>query len=444
MIFYFIQTYGCQANAADSQGLASFLDDLGCKAASSESSADLILINTCAIRDKAEQKLWAYIGRLAPIKKERPWLKVGIIGCVASYRKQEIFKRFDHVTFVYGARENIKNLQEHLADLTLKIETKKQRMAMFGVSCVDESKSTSSSPEIARCAVNIMTGCNKYCAYCIVPFTRGREISFSMSDVLQMIRRDVALGAKEVTLIGQNVNSYKDPESGALFPILLQKVAQIPGDFWVRFTSPHPQDMTKDLFDVMAAHRPKIAASLHFPVQSGSSATLANMNRNYTREEYLEKIEWLRQRMPDATISTDIIVGFPGETEEDFLATMDLVEKVRFDNIFSFVYSRRKYTKAWDMEDPCPSHVKQERLTQLQTRQKTIAAEQNSRNIGKTLLCLVEKRLENGKLLARTEGNVRVLLDGPDEMIGSFINLTIKTAGPAQLIAEIPFFEISK
>lgn len=472
MITYFFKTYGCQANVADSEGLSKYLAELSCAEGQTEESADLIIVNTCAVREKAEQKLWSYLGRLGDIKKTKPFIKIGVIGCVASYKKKEIYERFDQVNFVYGAREELPALQTYLTDLVVQLETTKQlyttsddaqdRLAAVNMSRgqdrdvkkLVESKGIFKTPrlggfalfkkqepkiakELTRSFINIMTGCNKYCAYCIVPFTRGREVSYPMQEIIDRVKHDVANGSKEITLIGQNVNSYIDPVTSALFPELLRQVAQIEGQFWIRYVSPHPQDMTLDLFDIMKEYRPKIAAALHFPLQSGSNTMLQAMNRNYTVEKYLGQIAAIRERMPDATISTDLIVGFPGETEQDFLATMDVIEKVRYDLIYSFIYSRRKYTKAWPMADNCPPEVKSARLELLQKRQMEIAFEQNSRNIGKTLTCLVEKRLENGKLLARTEGNIRVVFDGSDSLIDTFIDLEIESAGPANMSAKI-------
>lgn len=490
MISYFFKTYGCQANVADSEGLSKFLDEMGCAVAPTEENADLIVVNTCAVREKAEQKLWSYLGQLSDIKLAKPFIRIGVIGCVASYKKQEIYKRFDQVNFVYGAREEIPALQAYLTDLVVQLETtkqlfgatddekvkeqlresvrgqdrditklvglknllktprftrlqsplKKQQLRSEGsLDAPDTSKETTmlllnrKAIEAKRSFINIMTGCNKYCTYCIVPFTRGREISYPLQEIVARVQHDVNNGAKEITLVGQNVNSYIDPETGALFPELLHQCAQIPGTFWIRYISPHPQDMTIDLFDIMKEYRPKIAASLHFPLQSGSDKILKAMNRNYTLDEYLKKISWIRERMPDATISTDLIVGFPGETDQDFAMTMHAIETVRYDLIYSFIYSPRKYTKAWKIEDDCPAAVKSARLETLQARQMQIAFEQNSLNIGKTLICLVEKRLENGKLLARTEGNIRVVFDGDDSCIDKFVELRIESTGPANM-----------
>jgi len=500
VVTFFIKTYGCLANVADSEGLARYLIDLGCAQVSQASEADLIMVNTCAIRDKAESKLYSYLGQFAPLKKQKPYIKIGIIGCVASYRKKELYQSFDHLSFVYGARDEMPVLQSYLVDAIEKIAVLKQlffqdpdgdlggkngqdrdvkelvakrniskflggsprgnALEEFLMEAVPSSTSpekeqslniseynlkkhiqdgmkkaqNNASPEVKRSYINIMTGCNKYCSYCIVPFTRGREISYPMKDIISAVIKDIEMGSREVTLIGQNVNSYIDPETEARFPELLKQVAQIPGEFWIRFISPHPQDMTHDLFDVMAQYRPKITAALHFPLQSGSNRILQLMNRNYTSQEFLEKIGWIREKLPGAAISTDIIVGFPGETEAEFLETMAVVEQVRFDLIYPFIYSSRPNTKASLIADNCLLVEKTRRLEFLRKRQIEIAVQCNSAHIGKNLKVLVEKRLARGKLLSRTEGNLRVLVDGSDDLIGQFVTVHIKETGPANMI----------
>lgn len=488
MINVFIKTYGCQANVADSDGIMNYLSTLGCNQVPTEELADMIIINTCAIRERAEQKLFSYIGQLDPYKQTRPHLAIGIIGCVASYRKQDIYKRFDYVTFVYGARDEISTLQAYLADLIVTLETTKQLYAntdqqthkrtikrTFDIKQLVEHKnllahtkslvyqksisglstnaheatdtpnplchpeldsgSTPQEKTMKRAMINIMTGCNKYCSYCIVPFTRGQEISYPMSEILTTVQHELGKGTQEINLLGQNVNSYKDPKTGARFPELMERVAQMDGNFWIRFVSPHPQDLTKDLFNVMAHYKDKLTAAIHFPLQSGSNKILQLMNRNYTREEFLEKVGWIKDLLPAYTLSTDIIIGFPEETTEDYWDTRDIMEQVKFDMIYSFVYSRRKYTKAFDMPNSTSKDVQYQRLIALQARQKDIALERNSRLIGKKLKVLVEKRLPHGKLLARTEGNIRVELDGDDVLIATFIDVTIDKAGPAVLDA---------
>ncbi len=471
MINFYFKTYGCQANVADSEGLAKFLTAMDCADVSTEQEADLIIVNTCAVRDKAEQKLFSYIGLLTDIKKERPHLKIGVIGCVASYKKDEIYKRFAQVNFVYGARDDMKTLEAYLADVVLSLETAKQleraeptdhyagkeqdrdvKKLVANRGLLKNSAITSpffkkrvetvkpfdrQKREVNRSYINIMTGCNKFCAYCIVPFTRGREVSYALETLVARVEHDLLNGAKEVTLIGQNVNSYRDPESGADFSELLRRVAALNYEFWVRWVSPHPQDMTPELFDVIAQHRDKIPPYVHFPAQSGSNTILASMKRNYSIELYCEQIGWLRDRMPDASLSTDIIVGFPGETDADFEATMELLERVRYDWVYSFIYSPRKYTFAEKMVDDCPASVKSQRLERLQKRQIEIGLERYQEYVGKRVKILVEKRLTATELLARTEGNHRVIIVGDDALIGTFVWATIKHTGPVNMLAEL-------
>jgi tRNA-2-methylthio-N6-dimethylallyladenosine synthase len=497
MINFFFKTYGCQANVADSEGLASFLKSIGCNDVTSEEEADIVIVNTCAVREKAEQKLYTYLGRLCIMKKSKQLMKIGVIGCVASYKRDEIYKRFDLINFVYGAKEDYKVLESYLADLVVKLETTKQVFDDSGVviepaknqdrdikkvvqapsirfaayqgaaqNTQDErgikmpsrmmgsmgifkrqatSKSiTTRSKELNRSFINIMTGCNKFCAYCIVPFTRGREVSYPMQEIIDRVAHDVANGSKEVTLIGQNVNSYKDPETGFMFSELLRRVSALEGKFWVRWVSPHPQDMTVELFDVIAQHPDRIPPYVHFPLQAGSDSVLELMKRNYTIDQFKQQIGWLRRRMPDAVISTDIIVGFPGETEEDFEQTMKAVEEIRFDWIYSFNYSPRKHTLASrTMEDDIAQEVKSRRLDKLQSRQIEIGAEVYTKHVGRVYEVLVEKRLDDGKLLARTPGNIRALLEGPDSLIDSFVFVRILSSSPVNLTAELMQAELT-
>ncbi|MCK4517364.1 MiaB/RimO family radical SAM methylthiotransferase, partial [Candidatus Babeliales bacterium] len=291
--------------------------------------------------------------------------------------------------------------------------------------------------------VGVMRGCNNYCSYCIVPFTTGRERSFVMSKILERIKHDVEAGAKEVTLLGQNVDSYKCPETGVRFSTLLEKVGQIDGEFWVRFVSPHPKDMTMDVLDVMAANKEKLCSYIHLPLQSGSNKILDLMCRTYTIEKYLEQVAAIRERLPYAAISTDFIVGFPGETEEDYLATRRVMEEVRFNMIYSFIYSPRKYTKAAQMIDSCSHEIKQRRLAELQARHREIGTERNREFIGKTVRVLIEERVSREGLLAtrsfsegwlgRTAGNIRVRVSGDNLDVNKFVNVLIEKAGISQI-----------
>ncbi|MFH1644636.1 MAG: tRNA (N6-isopentenyl adenosine(37)-C2)-methylthiotransferase MiaB [bacterium] len=438
MIKFFIKTYGCQANEADSAALANYLISLNCKQVYDKNLSDLIVINTCAIRQKAEDKFFSYLGELAEVKKRAAHLKVIVIGCVATYRKEEIYKRFEYINFVLGAKEDLNKLKTYLFNSIVELESvkqiygqnKKENNVVLNLGGIKDTPK-----EFKRSLINIMIGCNNYCSYCIVPFTKGREKSFAAKDILLKVKSDLEQGVKEITLLGQNVNSYKDPQSGINFAQLLDTVAAVEGDFWIRFVSPHPKDMTKDVLHVMAKYPDKLCAFIHHPLQSGSDKILKSMNRTYTVEKYLEQIDWIKTILPNATISTDIIVAFPGETIDDFEQTMMVVERVKYDNIYPFIYSSRNYTKASLLNDDVSRKEKIRRIEVLIKRQSEISFEKNSINVGKNLRVLVEKRATNGKLLARTQGNIRVFFDGDDKLIGSFVDVKIEKATPADLKA---------
>lgn len=466
MIAVFLKTYGCQANVADSAGIATFLEGLGCFPVASEAEADLIIVNTCAIREKAEQKLYSYLGELAPLKETKPFLKIGIIGCVASYRKQEMLQRFQYVSFVSGARDERTSFLTYLADVIVQLQTEKQlfgqpdlpRDATPALSFDRDVKRAVTSwqgvvppalaqagaraalggaltpaGEVKRAFINITTGCNNYCTFCIVPFTRGRETSYVLEDLVLRVAHEVAEGAKEITLIGQNVNSYTCPQTGARFAALLESVAQVPGEFWVRYVSPHPKDMTRDVLETMARYPLKLCSWVHFPLQSGSTRVLGLMNRTYTREEYLAQVDTIRALLPEVALSTDIIVGFPGETHEEYLETVAVATEVGFDMAYSFVYSRRKYTKAYAMGDTCSAEEKAARLSELQDVLRAQSLARMQRLVGKKVRVLVEKHLAPGKLLARSSANHRVVFDGTAEMVGTFVEVLISEAGQSEL-----------
>lgn len=453
MINVFFKTYGCQANVADSLALKRYLQAIGCNVVESEFDADIILINSCAIREKAEQKLFSYIGECASYKKLKHHLKIGVIGCVASYRKNEIFERFAYVDFVFSARDDLIFFKAYLTDLVVSLETQKQlydgldsyqRVRPRDKDIIDIVKKRNlkvvsfnkklkilkaNSIFFNRSLINIMRGCNNYCSYCIVPFTRGREQSFAMSKILESVRQDLHFGAKEITLIGQNVNSYKDPETGSNFAQLLENVAKIDGEFWIRFISPHPKDMTIDVIDTIAKYNNKLCAFIHLPLQSGSNKILKLMNRMYTVEKYMKQIGWIREKLPHAMISTDFIVGFPGETEQDYQATRKVMEDVRYNLIYSFIYSPRKYTKAAQMEDLCAIQEKKRRLFELQKRQREIGISCNQRLVGQTVRVLVEQQISDQKFLAKTEGNIRVFVLSENFLINKFVSVVIQRAG---------------
>lgn len=452
MINFYIKTYGCLANVADSLALSNFLTELDCNEVKEADKADLIIINTCAIREKAEQKVYSYIGSIIKLIDKNPYLKIIVVGCIATYRKKEFYSRFPYIHFVSGAKEDKRILQSKLIDFILSLQTSKQVLDLKEENELGVSKTLNISSEfkinldklslggfkrnrkhLKQSFINIMTGCNNFCSYCIVPFVRGREISYSSDQILEKIKVDVDAGAKEITLLGQNVNSYNDSENNLNFARLLEKVALIKGDFWVRFMSPHPKDMTLDVIKVMAKYKDKLCPFIHFPLQSGSNKILDDMKRGYTIEKYLEMIGWIRKILPEATISTDFIIGFPGETEDDFIKTMNIIEKVKFDNVYSFIYSPRKYTKAALLKDNCSYEVKQKRIAILQKRQVEIARENNNIYIGKIFKCLVEKRAISGKLFARSAENYKILFHGDDSIIDTFVNIKVDSAGAVNL-----------
>lgn len=451
MINFYIKTYGCLANVADSLALSNFLLELDCKEVKTEVDADLIIINTCAIREKAEQKVYSYLGRIIKLKNKNPFLKIIVVGCIATYRKKEFYSRFSSIHFVYGAKEDRKILQNNLIDIVLSLQTSKQVLSLKEKNKLNINKKFNlkldnlkldklklggfkkDPRQLKQSFINIMTGCNNFCTYCIVPFTRGREISYSANQILEKIKTDVDAGAKEITLLGQNVNSYYDKENNLNFAQLLEKVANIKGDFWVRFMSPHPKDMTLDVIKVMAKYADKLCPFIHYPLQSGSNKILSDMKRGYTIEKYLEQVDWIREFLPQATVSTDFIIGFPGETEDDFQQTMNIVEQVKFDNIYSFIYSPRKYTKAALMQDNCSYETKQKRIDILQKRQIEIARAKNDTYVGKIFKCLVEKRGLSGRLFARSAQNHKILFDGDDSIIDTFVNIKVDSAGAVNL-----------
>jgi len=463
MIKVFVRTYGCLANVADSKNLITYLRSFGCEEVLCEQDADLILINTCSIREKAEKKVFSYLGNLIHLKKEKPYLCIGVVGCMASYKKKDIFECFDHVNFVYGAKDDLKILKNYLADIVEKLFSSKQRYLSSPSDFVNTIKRNKDLKKVStlskvfprgirvgliksikpkefgvkRSFINIMSGCNNFCSYCIVPFVRGPEKSYDIQQVLQQVKHDVDSGYKEINFIGQNVNSYQDPKTGLKFADLLREAAQIKGEFWVRFISSHPKDTSLELIKVMAEFKDKICSHVHLPLQSGSNNILKAMNRVYSREHFLDIVEMIRKYLPQSTISTDIIVGFPGEQEQDYLDTRDMMEKVGFDLIYSFVYSPRKYTKAYSLTDDCPHKIKLKRLMDLHKRGVDIAQKNNLRLVGKVVKCLVEERQKNGKLIARESGNVRVEVEGGDEFIGKFVDVKIESAGATKVMGSI-------
>jgi tRNA-2-methylthio-N6-dimethylallyladenosine synthase len=430
----FIRTFGCQMNEYDSDKMADVLAAAeGFEKTADPAEADLILFNTCSVREKAQEKVFADLGRVKPFKQARPGVLIGVGGCVASQEGAEIVRRAPFVDLVFGP-QTLHRLPELLA----------QRRAT-GVAQVDIS-----FPEIekfdhlppARVAgsaafVSIMEGCSKYCSFCVVPYTRGEEVSRPLDDVLAEVRHLAAQGVKELTLLGQNVNAFvgalPDGER-ADFALLLGQVSKIEGIERIRYTTSHPLEFTQRLIDAYG-RLPKLVSQVHLPVQSGSDRILAAMKRNYTAIEYRSIIRRLRAVRPDISISSDFIVGFPGETEADFEATLKLIEDVRFDGSFSFIYSPRPGTPAANLPDETPHAVKLARLQRLQARIQEISEEYSRAMVGTVQRVLVESvsRKDAAELAGRTENNRVVNFAGHGRLIGRYVDLEITQAYPHSL-----------
>lgn len=428
----YIHTFGCQMNENDSERIAGALIDQGAEISSSPEESDLTIINTCAVREKSEEKLYSLLGRLESIKK-RKGLKIAVVGCVAQLYRSRLIERKPFIDFVIGP-DNYREMKHIIAD---HIKEK-----IIATSWSQEWHEVS-HPQIFResyisAYVTIMEGCNNFCSYCIVPFTRGREKYRPMENIIGEVNYLAGKGYKEVQLLGQNVNSYKDPGTGMGFSDLLRKVNRIDGIEWIRFVTSHPKNFTIDTARAMKESR-KTCHQLHLPVQSGSSSVLKAMNRGYTREEYLEKVSILRDLMPDISLSTDIIVGFPGETEKDYQETISLLENVRFSNIFSFRYSPRPLTSASQKKETVPFDQKKKRLIELQNFQKKLQLELNKSFFGRVIkvLCLGKSKKDPSLHSGRNEGYQVVNFKSKDNVIGHFVDVRIDSCGPYSLMGEV-------
>ncbi|PWM00345.1 MAG: tRNA (N6-isopentenyl adenosine(37)-C2)-methylthiotransferase MiaB [Clostridiales bacterium] len=432
-----VVTYGCQQNEADSERILGMLCEMGYGKADSVETADLIVVNTCAVRDHAEKKALSITGGYKHLKRAKPSLLIGICGCMGSKPEmsERIQKSYPYIDFVFGTEK----LWE-LPEILFRVMTEKKRLFFpnVGEPVIAEGLPVErESPFHAW--VSIMYGCNNFCTYCIVPYVRGAERSRSPEDILAEVRSLVGGGCKEITLLGQNVNSYgKYGNDGCDFSELLRQIAELPGDFLIRFMTSHPKDATRTLIDTMAAF-PKVARQFHLPVQSGSDRVLAAMNRHYTRESYLSLVCYMREKMPDITVTSDIIVGFPGETEADFEDTLSILREARYDMVYSFLYSKRDGTPAAEMENQVPEEIKRERMERLLALQNEISLEKNLSLVGKTLRVLAEGRSKTNadRFTGRTEGGKIVLFDGTDEMTGRFLPVRITRAAPFTLWGEV-------
>ena len=418
----YVETYGCQQNEADSERIRGYLAQSGYAIVQEPENADAVVMNTCAIREHAEQRVFGNLGALVHTKRRHPRQKIFLCGCMAGQTivSDRIKNSYHHVDGVFSTH----HLWQFPEILYRTLSTGKR---VFYIE--DEPGSIAEGlPQLRdntlKAWVSIMYGCNNFCTYCIVPYVRGRERSRKSEDILKECRELISSGCKEITLLGQNVNSYgKDLEENTDFSDLLAQIAQLEGDFLIRFMTSHPRDAGKKLFDTMAKY-PKIAKQLHLPFQSGSSRVLKAMNRHYDREKYLEAVTYAKSVMPDLVLTSDVIVGFPGETREEFEETLSLIEQVRYDALFTFIFSPRNGTPAAKMEDPTPKEEKNRRFDQLCATQNRISEEIHSAYVGKELRCLVDGQ-DKELLTARTEGGRLVRFAGNADLIGTYQTITI-------------------
>lgn len=421
----YTHTFGCQQNEADTEHIRGMLREMGYTMTEDANEADFILFNTCAVREHAEDRAFGNIGSLSHLKKRRPEVVIALCGCMAQQEKnvEKIKKSYPQVSLLFGT-----HALWRFPSLLYRVLTGEKRV--FDISGEDDI--AEGLPVLRaqgpKAWLSIMYGCNNFCTYCIVPYVRGRERSRRPEEIKKELRELVAAGYKEITLLGQNVNSYgKDLGLDIDFADLLRRLNAVPGDFWLRFMTSHPKDASPRLFDAMA-QCDKVAKQLHLPFQSGSDEVLRRMNRRYTAAEYRALIADARTKMPDITLSSDIIVGFPGETEQDFEQTLQLVEDVKFDLLFTFLYSPRTGTPAASYEDNATPQDKQRRFERLLKVQDEIVASRQAAYQGETLRLLVDGTAKGPDypFTARTEGNLLVCVRGEDIEIGSFIEAKIE------------------
>ncbi len=434
----FIKTFGCQMNEYDSDKMADVLHAFeGYEKTVTVEDADVILLNTCSVREKAQEKVFSDLGRLRELKKVKPDLLIGVGGCVASQEGETIVKRAPYVDLVFGP-QTLHRLPQMITD------QRRSGISQVDISFPENEKFDDLPParvDGVTAFVSIMEGCSKYCSFCVVPYTRGEEISRPFDDVLRDIHELTAKGVREVTLLGQNVNAYigkmADGED-ADFALLLSAIHAIPDIARIRYTTSHPLEFTQRLIDAYGK-LPKLVSQLHLPVQSGSDRVLAAMKRNYTAMEYKSIIRRLRAVRPDMTISSDFIIGFPGETEEDFEKTMKLVEDIQFDISFSFLYSRRPGTPAASLTDDTPYDVKLKRLQRLQRVLEAQGTAISKAMLGSTQRVLVEgvSRKDDHELMGRTDNNRVINFRGPKRLIGTFVEMKITEAMHYTLRGEV-------
>ena len=430
----FVDTYGCQQNESDSERIRGMLLECGYRMSDTEEGADCIVINTCAIREHAETRVYGNVGALVHTKNRHPAQKIFLCGCMMGQPAvvEKIKHSYHHVDGVFNPHQLWR-----FPELLQSVLTRRKRI--FAVD--DSAGNIAEGIPVVRASrlkawVSIMYGCNNFCSYCIVPYVRGRERSRRPEEIIEEVKGLIAAGYKDITVLGQNVNSYgKDLDCGVDFADLMASLAELPGDFWLRFMTSHPKDASRKLFDTIASHD-KICNQFHLPFQSGNDRVLKAMNRHYNRAQYLDLVDYGRKVMPNLVLTSDVIVGFPGETEEEFEDTISLIEQVRYDALFTFIFSPRGGTPAAKMEDPTPKEEKNRRFDKLCNVQNRISLEIHQAYVGKTMRVLVDGR-DGENLTARTEGGRLVRLPGDDSLIGQFIDAKITGCTTWSLVCEV-------
>lgn len=425
---YYIHTYGCQMNIHDSEKIAGILRDMGYDECNSPEEADVVVFNTCCIRETAEKKIYGHIGQMKKLKRKKPNLIVAVCGCMSQQEgaSEHIRQSYPFVDVVLGTG-NLNMLRQGIENAG------RQRLFNTDFCCVREEDFPQYRTSYPNAWVNINYGCNNFCTYCIVPYVRGRERSRRPEDILAEVKGLLSDGYKEITLLGQNVNSYGKDIEGASFASLLREIGKLPGKFRLRFMTSHPKDLTQDIIDAVAEHK-NICNNVHLPVQSGSSRILKAMNRRYDRESYLALVERIKECIPDVGITTDIMVGFPGETEEDFCDTLDLVRKAQFSSAFCFVYSPRKGTPA-SLMPQIDDALKKDRITRLLACQNEVTKRISKTMVGKRYEVLVEGNNFRYKdtMCGRTESGRLVNFKCDSSLVGKFVTVKIERASSATL-----------
>ena len=430
-----VHTFGCQQNVSDGEKIKGMLSEMGYGFSDKPDGADLVIFNTCAVRENAEDRVFGNLGALKHEKRRNPNMIIGVCGCMVqqAHIVEKIKRSFPHVDLVFGTNALHTLPQLIYEQLTVR---KRKFYTPEGDGVIAEGIPVRRENAL-KVSVPIMYGCNNFCSYCIVPYVRGRERSRELADIVSEVKTAVANGAKEILLLGQNVNSY-GKELGTSFSELLRQINALDGEFKICYMSSHPKDFTKELIDTIAECK-KVTRHFHLPVQSGSDRILKLMNRHYGREDYFGIVDYIREKVPNAAITSDIIVGFPGETYEDFKETVSLVERVKFDSLYTFIYSPRKGTKAAEMPDPISAEEKGKWFRELLDVQEKMGENAYNRYIGQTfrVLCEGEGRTDSKLLTGKTPQDVIVDFAGDKSLVGKFVNVKITEAYNWALLGEV-------